>query len=192
MTTNGLEYKTIKTSNKYVMINDDNSIIANAPENAWFIAYLDHRVVIGRLIDKTWSYYKQEDNDVILQNIQKLRVFNKNAELFVWRTKLGGHKARLKTDKPGKEQEVVDARQVLFGTKAEMLDTTFAKLTEDRGTEIILPLKDLGISEDEINDRKGRLCIHTRSYIGTITATGQASYEDVRFIEFVKYMEENK
>jgi CRISPR-associated protein (TIGR03984 family) len=190
MKTNGLEYKSIKSLSKPVIISDDNSILDYAPEKAWFITYLDHRVVIGRLINKTWSYHKQENNDVILQNIQKLRIFNENEELFIWRTNLGGHKARIRIDGTGVEQGVVDAQQVLFGTKAEMLDYRYAKLTEKRGTEIIIPIKDLSMGVNEINEGIGRLCVHTRSYIGTIEATGQATYEDVRFIEFVKYRED--
>ncbi|MEI7526876.1 MAG: CRISPR-associated protein Csx19 [Mariniphaga sp.] len=192
MTTNGLEFKTLATTSKPVIIQNDGDIINNAPENAWFVAYLDHRVVIGRLIDETWSYYQQSENDVILRNIQKLRVFNKDAELLVWRTRLGGYNARLKTDCPGEGQKVVDATQVMFGTEAEMIDGSYMKLTEKRGTEIVLPGKDLGISAAEVNDRKGRLCIHTRSYIGVIATTGQATYNDVRFVEFVKYQEEAK
>ena len=148
--------------------------------------------MIGTLINDTWKYFHQGDNDVILENIQKLRVFNRTAELFVWRTKLGKYKGRLKIDETGSEQEVVDAWQVLFGTEAEMLDKTYSKLKEKRGTEIILPLNDLGIDKNEINDHTGRLCIHTRSYIGTIEATGQATFEDVRFVEFGKYQEEVK
>ena len=132
MKTNGLEHKTFKTTTKPVNIKDDISIISNAPENAWFLAYLDHRVVIGTLINDTWKYFHQGDNDVILENIQKLRVFNRTAELFVWRTKLGKYKGRLKIDETGSEQEVVDAWQVLFGTEAEMLDKTYSKLKEKR------------------------------------------------------------
>jgi len=48
----------------------------------------------------------------------------------------------------------------------------------------------LEINDAEINDKKGRLSIHSRSYIGFIEETGQATYEDVRFVEFVMYKEE--
>lgn len=191
--TNGLKYSKEKTSAIPVVINSDADILNAAPtENAWFIAYLFHRVVIGRVVDKQFVYYKQADNDVTLENIQKLRVFNKDSELFVWRTALDGCKARLRKDGEGKEQGVVDARQVMFGTEATQVqdDNAYSCLTEERGTKIILPLKDLPINDSEINKKEGRLCIHTRSYIGYIEETGQATYEDVRFVEFVMYKEE--
>ncbi len=193
MNNNGLRYKIRKTSSKPVKITGDEDILMNVPDNGWFIAYLFHRVVIGRIKNGEFKYYPdtKNSNDVTLSNLQKLRVFNKDIELFVWRTNLGGYKARLRNDNEGAEQGAVDAWQVLFGTKANPTnDNNYSVLTEERGTEIILPLSDLGIKESEINDKKGRLCVHTRSYIGFIEDTGQATYEDVRFVEFVKYQEE--
>ena len=188
---NRLIYSKKKTSTTPVVITSDADILNAAPTvNVWFIAYLFHRVVIGRVDQKQFVYYKQADNDVTLLNIQKLRVFNNDSELFVWRTTLGGYKARLRKDGKGQEEGVIDANQVLFCTKSEKLDQTYSILKEDRGTEIILPLKELGIIDAEINDKKGRLSIHTRSYIEFIEETGQATYEDVRFVEFVMYKEE--
>ena len=194
MKNNGLRYKIRKTSSKPVNITEDNDILMNSPENGWFIAYLFHRVVIGRIKNGKFEYYQnaKNSNDVTLSNMLKLRVFNKDTELFVWRTNPGGYKARIRTDKVGEKQGVVDARQVLFGTRAGKLDEKYSILKEDRGTEIILPLNDLGIQVADINKEKGRLCIHTRAYIGIIEDTGQATYEDVRFVEFVKYEEAEK
>jgi CRISPR-associated protein (TIGR03984 family) len=187
---NGLIYSKVKTTTTLFDLSSDADIFKNAPtKDAWFIAYLFHRVVIGKVVNKQFEYYKQADKDVVLANIQKLRIFNKDAELFVWRTNQGKYKARLRKDDVGEEQGVVDARQVMFGTEAKPVNETYSCLTEKRGTEIILPLKDLGIKDSEINDGKGRLCIHTRSYIGYIEDT-QATYEDVRFVKFVIYKED--
>jgi CRISPR-associated protein (TIGR03984 family) len=194
MKNNGLKYNKVNTSSKPVGITSDEDILENAPQNAWFISYLFHRVVIGQIKNGQFEYYQDTKipNDVTLSNMQKLRVFNKDTELFVWRTNSGKHKARLRIDGNGLEQGVVDANQVLFGTKAEILDQKYSILKEDRGTEIILPLTELGIKVTDINKAKGRLCIHTRSYVGFIEETGQATYEDVRFVKFVKYQEEKQ
>jgi len=191
MKTNGLTYLNLKSSSIPVTIQCDQDVLDNAPENAWFIAYLYHRVVIGRIENKQFVYYKQDDNDVTLSNILKLRVFNEDSELFVWKTSLGGYRARLRTDGQGPDQGIVEARQVLFGTEAKPSKESqyYSVLTEKRGTEIVLPLQKLGIRESEINDKKGRLCIKTRSYIGYIEETGQATYEDVRFVNFEMYKE---
>jgi len=187
MKSNGLTYLNMKTSSTPVTVNSDQDILNNAPEGAWFVAYLYHRVVIGKLENKQLIYYKQENDDVKLLNILKLRIFNEDTELFVWKTNLGGHRARLRTDGNGTEQGMVEAKQVLFGTKAEELGNGYSKLTENRGTEIILPLTNL-----KIDEKDHRMCIKTRSYIGYFEKTGQATYEDVRFVKFEMYKEEKK
>ncbi len=117
---NGLKYSKMKTTSTAFEVSSDAEILKNAPtQNAWFIAYLFHRVVIGRVVDKQFVYYKQDDIDVTLSNVQKLRVFNKDAELFVWRTNKSTYNARLRTDGEGEKQGMVDARQVMFGTEAK-------------------------------------------------------------------------
>ncbi len=195
MKDNGLKYSKLKTTSTPIIIQSDLDILANVREGAWFIAYLYHRVVIGKIKNGKFEYYPDTKipNDVSITNILKLRVFDEDTELFVWKTKLRGYKARFRTDGIGPGQGVVDANQVLFGTEAKKIGNTFfSALTEKRGTEIILSLSDLGIDESEIDDKKGRLCVHTRSYIGSIANTGQATYEDVRFIKFEIYKEEKK
>ncbi len=188
MKTNGLSYLNLKTSSTPVIVNSDQDILDNAPEGAWFVAYLYHRVVIGKFENKQLVYYKQEIDDVKLSNILKLRVYNENSELFVWKTNLGGHHARLRTDGNGTEQGIVETKQVLFGTEAKPLTDVpvYSVLTENRDA-IILPIHIL-----KINDKKNRMCIKTRSYIGYIEKTGQATYEDVRFVKFEMYKEEKQ
>lgn len=192
MKDNGLIYNRLKSKSNPINIKSDDDILINAPTNAWFIAYLFHRVVIGKVQNKKFIYYNQSEKDVTISNIQKLRIFNKDSELFIWRTSIGEYKSRLRIDNEGLEHEVIDARQILFGTVANPIKdgSPYSCLTEKRGTEIILPLSELKINDSEINNFNGRLCIHTRSYIGFIENTGQATYEDVRFVEFEKYKEE--
>ena len=191
MENNGLKYKSLVSESIPVEIKNEKDIFINSPKDSWFIAYLDHRVVIGKVIDNKFIYYQDERNDVNFDTIQKFRAFNKDAELYIWRTAAGNYKARLRTDGIGSAQGVVDANQVMFGTEAKKLlsreGVSYSCLTEKRGTEIILP-----ISELVINEKKERLCIHTRSYIGYIEETMQATYNDVRFVGFVKYQEDQK
>lgn len=188
--TNGLKHSTILSIVKQLDINSFDDIVLNAPRDAWFIAYLFHRVVIGRFTKGKFDYYEEEKSDLILENLIKLRVFDNSHELYVWRTNSGRFKGRLRSDGVGAETDVVDANQIIAGTKAGIKDDRYHLLTEERGTEVIISMHDLGISAAEINDKEGRLCIHTRNYIGEIEETGQATYEDVRFVEFVKYQED--
>lgn len=194
MKDNGLKYNTIRSSVMPVDVKTDADILANTQEDAWFIAYLFERVVIGRVKGKKLIYYNGSKEDVILDNLIKMRIFTSESELYIWRTTLGGFRARLRKDGSGEDTGVVDASQIIFGTKAEPVDGDgqYAVLREKRGTEVVIPLQELGISNEEINEKTGRLCIKTRNYIGTIPETGQATYTDVRFVEFVKYQEEKR
>lgn len=207
MKDNGLIYLKLKSSSIPATIQNDQDILDNAPENAWFIAYLYHRVVIGKIVAGKFDYYPDEKipNDVTLSNILKLHVFNEDSELFIWKTSFGGHKARLRKDECVKiinpddnknqpwfdpeKQYVVEAKQVLFGTEAVPAkdNPVYSVLTEKRGTEMILPWPNL-----KIDEKDHRICIKTRSYIGYIEETGQATYEDVRFVKFEMYKEEKK
>jgi CRISPR-associated protein (TIGR03984 family) len=190
METNGLKLKTIATEAKPILINSNDDILNNSPQNSWFIAYLYDRVVIGRIINNRFEYYKNQNlSEVTIDNILKLKIFDKNSELSVWRKSSGALEARKRTDKAGDSFQVIDAVQVLFGTKAVSVEDNneYSLITEKRGTQIILPLSELGIKNEEINEKEGRICIHTRSYVGYFEKTGQATFEDVRFVEFVKY-----
>ncbi len=188
MKANGLKKSNIFSDVKPLTIKSDLDILKNFTGKGWFIAYLFHRVVIGKFIDGTFDYFQKENCDVNIENLIKLRIFNDNSELYVWRTNLGGFKGRLRKDEEGVSTDVVDTNQVIFGTKEELVGESYVKLSEKRGTEIIMPVVE-GISFADINEQDGRLCIHTRSYIGEIKETGQATYEDVRFVKFVKYQE---
>lgn len=188
MKANGLKKITILSNVKPLIIQNDQHILENFKGTGWFIAYLFHRVVIGKFINGTFDYFQKENFDVNINNLIKLRIFDANSELCVWRTNLGGFKGRLRKDEEGVSTDVVDTNQIIFGTKAEFVGESYVKLSEKRGTEIIMPVVE-GLSFADINEQDGRLCIHTRSYIGEIKETGQATYEDVRFVKFVKYQE---
>lgn len=143
--------------------------------DAKVVAYLDYKVLIGTCKNGTICFHNDVPLD--LSFVQRMRVFNKDAELFVWRTE-DGLRARLREDREGTTVDVVEATQVLFGTRSKPLDG-FTKLKEDRGTEIILPG---GFILDEKNDKK-RVAVKTRNYIDY--PSGQATYVDCRFVDFV-------
>ena len=145
----------------------------------FFVAYLNYAVLIGRVIKGKLFFHGK--NSIELKHIIKLRCFNLNNELLIWREsgKLSG---RLRKDESGEESYVIDAIQALFGTHAIDQGNNFTKLTEERGTELLLPfpyelLKD-------VDDKKIRVFLKTRNYIGR-NSTEQADFVDCRFIGFV-------
>jgi len=178
MNANGLSFGTIKSEARAVAIRDgllDMLVEHFLDSKAFIVAYLDYRVVIGRFEGGSFSSC---DNETIeAKFIQKLRVFDHEKELLIWRSR-DGLNGRLRIDSEGQDTDVVDAEQVLFGTEANDMGD-FTRLTEDRGTEIILPF----IAIDFDGKRK-RVCMKTRNYIDYNKFTHQANYVDCRFVGF--------
>ena len=138
------------------------------------VAYLDYKVLVGKYLNKRFSFYYNET--FATKYLQRMRVFNENSELLLWQCGGGSFNSRLRVDGEGELQDYVDAEQVIWGTKSKALADGFSLLTEKRGIAIVLPLANLVVDEKE-----KRVKLKTRNYIGYNEA-GQAGYEDCRFI----------
>ncbi|MFN3479883.1 MAG: CRISPR-associated protein Csx19 [Thermodesulfovibrionales bacterium] len=173
----GLELKKIRSTCRLIgSIKHIYETVAQCfSEEAYTVIYLDYKVLIGRFKDSRFHNYNNESfEDTYLQ---RLRVFDGNKEVYIWRDG-DGFKGRLRIDGEGDETDAIDAYQVVFGTKSWPLDGGYSRLTEDRGTELIVPIADLAVDND-----KKRLFLKTRNYIG-YTPTDQAGYVDCRFVGF--------
>lgn len=108
-----------------------------------------------------------------------MRVFNKDKEMLIYRTG-NGFKGRLRIDdKDGTGTAVIVANQVLFGTKKdEKSNNSYTKITEERGTSLVLPFGEL-----DVDDKEKRIFIKTHNYID-YNAVNQATYVDCRFVSF--------
>ncbi|MCH7974161.1 MAG: hypothetical protein IH949_09795, partial [Bacteroidetes bacterium] len=97
----GLNYETLQ-----------NKIKEFIKSPSFCVVYLDYIVLIGRFSD-TFSFYSNVPFEP--KFIQKMRMFNKTEELFLWRSE-GTLTARYRKDVEGNDCNVIDAEQVLFGT----------------------------------------------------------------------------
>ncbi len=179
MNANGLSLDTIKSEARPVAVQAGllETVIEHfSGSKAFVVAYLDYRVFIGRFEEDGFDLYGNETIDA--KFIQRLRVFNKEKELLIWRSRDSLLNGRFRIDGTGRDTAVVDAEQVLFGTKAEGIGD-FSRLIEARGTEIILPLTGI-----DIDDKKKTVCVKTRNYIYYDSITYQATYVDCRFVDF--------
>jgi len=157
-----------------------NQFISNCfSEKGWAIFYMDYQVLIGTF-ENGLGFFSNEPLDP--KYMQRLRVFNDSRELLMWRTKPCYFNGRLRTDGGENEEDVkvVDSMQVLWGTVAEKLSDSWFCLSEERGTELILPLQEEAIAVD---DKEKRVKLKARNYIG-YNPVNQAGYTDCRFIEF--------
>ena len=111
--------------------------------------------------------------------IQQLRIFNTSSELLVRRMSKGLY-GRLRQDGDGNVTDVVVAHQALFGTWEDedaTIKEGFSKITERRGTSLIVPFTDLPFKN------KRRVCMKTHNYV-CCNEFGQAAYADSRFVGF--------
>ena len=183
---NGLKLQRLLSEKITPTISDIPSAVAehiNLERDTYFVAYLDYRVAIGRYGQGGFSFYKEDPDDTIEpEYLQRLRVFNEKEELLIWRSG-NGFKARLRRDGDEEGDDVVvDAQQVLFGTKkGAKSNEEFTEIVEDRGTSLILPLTGLRVDKDGKLDP--RICVKTRNYV-EYNDIGQATYTDCRFIGF--------
>jgi len=168
-------------------------------EIGFCVFYLDNKVIFGRYNGESFLFYNKDLPKP--EFIQKMRLFNKNKELLLWRKQWkkssGDFAFRLRVDGEGDNTDAIDAMQVLWGTKANSLDENFTEISEKRGMKIIVPLKGV-----EVDDGEKRLFILTRNYITYETDEPktdksktdesetddpfymQASYFDSRFVSF--------
>jgi len=156
------------------------------------VLYLDYEVKIGEFENGSFRFFNEDSFDP--KYVQRLRIFNKDEELYIWRSgdKIFG---RLRKDGEGEETTIVDVNQVLFGTKA-VHENGWTRLWEERGTFLIIP------GEFEADEHKKRVALRTRNYIEymevksfpkvreTMLAPQQATYRDCRFVEFVQLPKE--
>jgi len=178
MKANGLELKKIRSKAEVVTINNLSEAFRHFGSDGFVVAYLDYRVLIGKINNNSFEFYNGEAIEE--RYIQRLRLFNEDKELLIWRDN-SGLKGRLRIDGEGDETFVVEACQVLWGTNRKDLGNGWSKLYEERGTELILPFGKI-----EINNRKRRLFLKTRNYITFHPDTHQASYGDCRFTGFTE------
>lgn len=179
MEKNGLELHEINS--KAMPVSEEISHIKETASrhfnsNGFVVAYLTYGVYIGRY--HGGEFELPETVDLMPDYIVKLRIFNDTEELYIWKTgdRLMG---RLRIDTVGNKTPVVDAYQVLWGTKKEAKENGWIRLYEDRGTELILPFANI-----DVNDKKKRIFIKTRNYLNFHHKTQLATYTDCRFMGF--------
>lgn len=154
---------------KKMIYNSEESIEKDAPTESFLIAWLDDSLLIDKMEDVNLSD--------IFDKVQRMRIFNEQAELHLWRSK-DKLKGRLKIDQEDNHEDYIDVDQLLWGTRIEESDSCI-ELFEDRGTYLKIPK-----FYDRKIDKNKRIFIKTRNYIG-YTEANHATYVDCRFVKFV-------
>lgn len=147
----------------------------DVPKQGYVVAYLDYQVIMGTYVAGQFRF--PDNQQIHPRSIQRMRLFDAQAELLLWRSN-GGLKGRLRQDGIGEDTDVVEACQILSGTKSEIVGN-FTCLTEKKGSRLLVP------GQFEADTGKKRVAIRTRNYIA-FTPAYQATYSDCRFVEFMQ------
>jgi CRISPR-associated protein (TIGR03984 family) len=193
---NDLNLTRIKSESTPVLIKNNNigdfekEISENIKKESYVVAYLDFGVLIGKFINGKFSFY--EEKEIEPKYLQRIRIFSRDDELLLWRNSTG-FKGRMRIDGSGNEQiEVVEAHQLLWGTRSKFLDENYFEVFENRAARLILPFNDVKVNVK--SKPRNRIFIKTRNYI-TYNSVGQAGYCDCRFMGFTdgeNYLEDRR
>lgn len=147
-------------------------------EGSFVVGWYQDKLLFD-MFDKDLSFY-------INENLINLRVFDKDKEVFIYKTK-NSYKLRKIKDGDGEEMMYFDANQIMWGTNAIELEHCI-EVFEERGMRFCFPNSmDYLLA---LKENKHMLVLKTRNYVGFL-GNHQASIEDVRFLGFeVKPLEE--
>ncbi len=159
----------------------------NFPDKGLIITWTDEGIYWGIKEAGRFEFHIAHVDEYIENNLIYLRAFNPLEELYIWKRQSFGNKSyfyRLRRDNRGEDVEVIESKQLIWGTHAENKNGIFYRIWEPRNIELFVPSKDAHLNEinlDELN-MGNRLFLITRNYIGYHKDTNEAYFRDVRFV----------
>jgi CRISPR-associated protein (TIGR03984 family) len=144
-------------------------------KDAYLLAYLNYKVLVGRLQDKQPEFYAGETFDP--KYLLQLRVFSEEEEFTLWKRSEALFSSRFRTDREGERCEVVEAAQLVWGD-VKAIEPDWVRVKDNgRGMELVIPWT------GPVN-KGDRIKIRTRNYVG-YSNMGQAGYIDCRLVDFL-------
>lgn len=159
-------------------------------------AYLqgEYQVMIRCFDQICFGEYKEDDwhmeaGKPAFETIQDIRIFNSDMELYLWRASSDASfkqadqlKGRIRRDDQGDECSMVEAEQILIGSKIkEINENGYVTIREDRGFELKIP--STWLPKQVRNSCPLKLT--SRNYLQQWD-NGQLSYYDHRFVSIKK------
>ncbi len=163
-------HSTVTTGN---CICDELHKITQGFEGLKTVCWFNHEIKFGIFCEDFLRQIGGFDN--FCKHIIRCRIFDQDREFFVWKT--GDRiKYRIRNDKSGEKVEVIDADQVMWGTRFIGSDGVI-RVSESRGIKYELP--ESCVDNPLLSGTK-RLVLRTRNYVD-YNEIGQASFVDSRF-----------
>jgi len=153
-------------------------LIKNRIKDGLIIGWFYQEVLFGEIRNGNINFYNNKQPNYE-KNLIRVRIFNENEEFYLWKKNGKWHYRYIKEDNDGDNFEVIDAEQVMFGTKSGNNIGGFVKISEERGIEYFVPSK---VLNNRNLGRNKRLVLKTRNYI-KYNKIGQAGFVDSRFVK---------
>lgn len=138
------------------------------------VCWLHYELLFGRITNGAVSFPNVEALPNIDKHLVRLRAFNKDKELHLWRSGQDV-KGRLRVDTEGDTTDYIETDLYLWGNPADGAPEGYVHLKEERGWDAVVPF-------DGTLPKNGVLRLATRNYIGYDEETCQAGYVDSRFV----------
>jgi len=140
-------------------------------KNAYILQYTSHSVDIGYFKNGIITFYADRQFDPL--DFKDLRVFNEEMEVHIIRKK---EKiiARLRKDGQGEDTDIFDQKVMVLGETQKELSEEWTEFSENRGTNLTLPLK---------NAKVQNTFYKARNYI-EYTPDGELCFKDARLCGF--------
>ena len=149
---------------------------------AYFYVNYNNEAIFGRYENSKLVFKEKRNFD--FQLLHMFRIFDSEKELLIFRNNVS-FAVRFRQDGEGESNEVIDTQNIIYGTQSNPLENNFTYLSENRGIEIVLPVK---IS---LTDKSSeRVKFQIRYYLGSNNLF-QTEYIDFRFVKFLGVQNES-
>jgi len=156
--------------------------VFNKINRGFIVCWFHNGVLFGKIQNNNFVFCYNQNPDFD-KHLIKLRAFNEDEELYLWKRNDKLH-YRYRKDGEGNETwEFIEAVQVMFGTNSKDLGNGFCEIKEGRGISYIVPKEFLN---DKSLSKNTRLFLITRNYIckdDRGNEIGQVGFVDNRFVK---------
>jgi CRISPR-associated protein (TIGR03984 family) len=156
--------------------------VFNKIDRGFVVSWFYNEVLFGKIQNNSFVFYCGQNPD-FNKYLIKLRAFNEDEELYLWKGNDKWYYRYRKDDEGNEAWEFIEAAQVMFGTISKDLGNGFCEIREGRGISYIVPKEFLN---DKTLSKDARLFLITRNYIckgAKGNEIGQVGFVDNRFVK---------
>ena len=138
--------------------------------------YLDYAVFFASFDGKNLIFPDNHEKVFHPEYIQKIRLFDNEKELYIWRTAPGAFQARLRVDNRGEQNTTVLETEPFLLGRVKKRENAFGIFHEDRGGNVAVPV-------DVLNNETDEYRLLVRYYLKYNRTICQMNFKDMRLVK---------